>query len=299
MFKYPSVSPPALTGIPSLDSYLATVERPVNGSVISINGPLGSGKTHLLYFLVATCVLPANHLSLPVGGWNKAAFILDLDGHFQISRFHDILVNRLQQFLPTLDVTSCVERCLSYTHIFRPTSSGHLAATLLHLQRYHTKHCPDVDLGMVAVHSIGAFMWFDRFTAEQLRSTSAKVGAMPSLEIFSSLERLRVDNGLSIVLTDWGLSQQVQSASNVTQYQSDDSEYASTSTYPEVVDISASLTQAFTNSTSALHHISLKSVGRPSKSDKSGEMLWIVRVSDTSRYGIVAGQIMTHGMVVK
>jgi DNA-repair protein XRCC2 len=89
--------------------------------------------------------------------------------------------------------------------IFRPTSSDQLAVTLAHLPKYHAKHFPDTALGMVAIHSVDAFYWLDRFKAEQLRLTYSSMQ-----NILSILETIRLSLGSVVVLTDWGLVQHRQ-----------------------------------------------------------------------------------------
>jgi len=155
---------------------------------IHIHGHPASGKTHLLYFLLATCLAE----------WDKAAVIFDMDGKFNISRFQQLLVSRL----PTMTI---VERCLKHIHIFRPTSSDQLAVTLAHLPKYHAKHFPDIALGMVAIHSVDALNWLDRFKAEQLRLPHRSLQNMSSY-----LETIRLSLGSVVVLTDWGLVQHKQ-----------------------------------------------------------------------------------------
>ncbi|PPQ89408.1 hypothetical protein CVT25_002226 [Psilocybe cyanescens] len=209
------------TAIRSLDLYLSTgspsgyqesVQKPP-GNAIVIRGPPGSGKTHLLYFLLATCVLPVNHLSCYIGGWNKAAFIMDLDGHFHMSRFHDILVDRLRQILPAPSISSLVDQCLKIVHVFRPTSSAQLAVTLKHLAKYHTQNLSSFELGMIAVHSIDASHWLERFKAEQLRSSSSTANT-PFESIYSDLRKLRISYGLTTVVTHWGLLHQYLGAND-------------------------------------------------------------------------------------
>jgi len=164
------------------------------GDLVHIHGHPASGKTHLLYFLLATCTLPI--------GWDKAAIVFDMDGKFNISRFKQLLVSRLK---PSEATTTIVERCLKHIHIFRPTSSNQLAVTLAHLPKYHAKHFPDIALGMVAIHSVDAFYWLDRFKAEQLR---LPYGSLQN--IYSILETIRFSLGSVVVLTDWGLVQHRQ-----------------------------------------------------------------------------------------
>jgi len=152
-------------------------------SRIHVHGHPASGKTHLLYFLLATCLVE----------WEKAAVVFDMDGRFNISRFRQLLVSRLS-------TTTIVDRCLKNIHIFRPTSSDQLAVTLVHLPKYHAKHFPDIALGIVAIHSVDALNWLDRFKAEQLRFPHSSLQNMSSI-----LETIRLSLGSVVVLTDWGL----------------------------------------------------------------------------------------------
>lgn len=173
------------------------------GDLVHIHGHPASGKTHLLYYLLATCTLPTTQ------GWDKAAIIFDMDGKFNISRFKQLLVNRLKSSEPIMPI---VERCLKNMHIFRPTSSDQLAVTLAHLPKYHAKHFPDIALGMVAIHSVDAFYWLDRFKAEQLRLANLPHSSLQNIS--SILEALRLSLGSVVVLTDWGLVQRQANVSH-------------------------------------------------------------------------------------
>lgn len=150
---------------------------------IHIHGHPASGKTHLLYFLLATCLAE----------WEKAAVVFDMDGRFNVSRFKQLLVTRLS-------TATTVDRCLKNIHIFRPTSSDQLAVTLAHLPKYHAKHFADIALGIVAIHSVDALNWLDRFKAEQLRLPHGSLQNISSI-----LETIRLSLGSVVVLTDWGL----------------------------------------------------------------------------------------------
>lgn len=132
---------------------------------------------------------------------------MDLDGHFQMSRFHDVLVDRLHQSIPAPSMPAIVDRCLKLVHIFRPTSLSQLAVTLKHLAKYHAQKLPSFELGMIAVHSIDASHWLERFKAEQLRSSSG-TGKSPFESIFAVLQELRISYGLTTVVTHWGLLHQ-------------------------------------------------------------------------------------------
>jgi len=52
----------------------------------------------------------------------------------------------------------------------------------------------------VAIHSVDALTWLDRFKAEQLRLPHGTLQNMSSI-----LETIRLSLGSVVVLTDWGL----------------------------------------------------------------------------------------------
>ena len=58
---------------------------------------------------------------------------------------------------------------------------------------------------MVAIHSVDALYWLDRFKAEQLR---LPLGSLQNIS--SILETIRLSLGSVVVLTDWGLVQHKQ-----------------------------------------------------------------------------------------
>jgi DNA-repair protein XRCC2 len=185
--------------------------------VIEIQGPPASGKTHLLYHLIVTCILPSKFLSTSLGGWGKAAIVFDMDGSFDLYRLRVLLVSRIRRLLsdkaemrsPMEQLgTQALERC----HIFCPTSSAQLAATLHWLPAYHISHIPSDEIGLIAIDSISSFYWLDRFTVEQMRSVPPHPGQSttsfipPLRNILTTLEKLSQSHGAVAVLTNWGLN---------------------------------------------------------------------------------------------
>ncbi|KAF9532034.1 hypothetical protein CPB83DRAFT_54450 [Crepidotus variabilis] len=198
--------PPFKTGIPALDDHLSHNSPKClrAGDVIHIQGPTGTGKSHLLYFLVTSCILPLSNLGRDLGGWGKVTFVLDMDGTFDVVRLKDILLDRLQTagFAPT-STTTLIQKCLENVHIFRPSSTGQLAITLAYLPKYYLKHFPNASLGLVAIHSIDAFYWLDRFKAETLDISTSKVYQ----NVTSMLQIIRQRYGIISIITHWGLPQ--------------------------------------------------------------------------------------------
>lgn len=214
--KY-ETAPPGSTLIPALDAHFfsapfhhASPYSSLNrGDVIEIQGLPGSGKTHLLYFLLATCLLPSSHLFAPLGGWERVAYVLDMDQAFDIRRFKQLLSNRLTRLIPAHAVPLVAAKCLDRLHIFRPTSSNQLAATIAHLPKYHATHFRELDLGLIALDSVSTFCWRDRLTVEQLRSGpplhDPRLNPNPLHHILSKLQEIRLSHGAITVMTNWGL----------------------------------------------------------------------------------------------
>lgn len=209
-----------ISSLPYNPSTTSSLNR---GDVIEIQGPSSSGKTHFLYHLTMNCILPNEVVltsidgspkfscMLSIGGWNKGAIIVDTDDHWSTSRLHHLILCRLAHLLPPGQQTlrpsleELTNESLKNLHIFRPTSSISLAATLLHLPAYHIKHMPEAEIALLMIDSVSAFYWTDRLATEKLHG--AKDGNSSPLNHFlTSLQRFRLSYGPVTVLTNWGLS---------------------------------------------------------------------------------------------
>lgn len=197
---------------------------PLNrGDVVEIQGPAASGKSHLIYHLLATCILPPSFDSADIGGWACAAVLVDADGKFSIKRFRHLLLARLSKCIssglsaPSSDSHELEElaiQCLSRLHVVRPQSSTQAASTLMHLPEYHSAH-PSLrseEIGLLAIDSLSAFYWIDRFLAEQWRSVDHPSSADPTepispmRQITIALQRVRTSRGPLTILANWGLN---------------------------------------------------------------------------------------------
>jgi DNA-repair protein XRCC2 len=173
------------------------------GDVLEIQGPSGSGKSQLLYILLATCIIPSSH-----GGWGKAAVLFDTEGAFDPRKFNDMLLFRvLSRFNASFDDAQLfAAKALHNLHVFRPASSVQLAASVYNLPAYQRAHMPDADIALVAVDSLSAFYWPDRFTAEQLRPLGLPHSSTPLYHVLTALQSLRISHNPVTVLTNWALS---------------------------------------------------------------------------------------------
>lgn len=224
-------SPPGPSGISSLDKALSLISSSGlslnRGDVIEIQGSAASGKTTLVYQFALKCILPVEthipdsegnkKIKLDLGGWGKAAVILDNDMRWDIlcldSLLNSYLKPRLCGYLSGEElqkhVEELVKESLCRVHVFRPTSSASVAATLLRLPAYHRQHMPSQEIALLCVDSMSSFYWTDRYTLEQriIGSTSDKSALIfPMSRILFALQELRLNLGPVIVLTNWGLS---------------------------------------------------------------------------------------------
>lgn len=178
------------------------------GDVVEIQGPTSSGKTHLLYSLLITCVLPHTHDSTALGGWAKAGVVFDTDGSFDMSRFHQLLLGHLMLLLSDPDIANSIaQESLGRLHIFRPASSSQLAATIAHLPKYHLAYSPRVPIGLVAVDSLSSYYWSDRFTSEQQTVREKDTPGLPLAlhHVLNALKMFHSMHGSAVVLNNWGL----------------------------------------------------------------------------------------------
>ena len=176
-------------------SYLSSLRR---GDVVEIQGPSGSGKTHLLYYLVCSCILPPHF-----GGWNKVSVIFDTDGSFDVHRLRALLESRLTQYFPShSDSTGqIISVALRNVHLFRPSSSSQLAAGLANLPSYHISNLPTSEIALLAIDSISAFHWLDRFSVERHRSAPTSNLSQITLTALRNFHR---SHRPIIVFVSWG-----------------------------------------------------------------------------------------------
>ncbi|KAJ4489390.1 hypothetical protein C8J55DRAFT_505005 [Lentinula edodes] len=185
------------------------------GDVLEIQGPPASGKSHLLYLLMIICIIPTTYASTSLGGWGKVTILYDTGATFDLARFKQLLTSHLATALKNKDsndIQILVKRSLQNLHIFRPCSSIQLAATLFRLPSYHQINLPDSEIGILAIDSMSAFCWADRFTAEQLRATpTSRVNEShnPLKHVIVALQRFHHTHKPLIVFTNWDLTPEV------------------------------------------------------------------------------------------
>ncbi|GJE85767.1 RecA-like domain-containing protein [Phanerochaete sordida] len=213
----PGEDPPIDGEAPQLDP--APPMRPLlsRGNLIELQGSSGSGKSHLVYAAIVTCILPQHHAQLDLDGWDQAAVVLDTDESFDLRRVCQLLDARIHAavakdpMVDDSDIAAIRDESLRNLHVFYPQSSIQLATTLLALPSYHWNepHIQHREMGLVVVDSLSTFYWEDRYTVEQLRSGQKSSGVdirTPFRHVISALEDLMSTHRPLMLVTNWGLS---------------------------------------------------------------------------------------------
>ncbi|EGN94998.1 hypothetical protein SERLA73DRAFT_162620 [Serpula lacrymans var. lacrymans S7.3] len=174
------------------------------GHVVEIQGPSSSGKSHVLYHILALSLLSST----------DAAVVYDTDHAFSIPRLRSVLLARLH-------LQPRVDACLKRVHVFRPSSSLHLAASIRALPSYHARSIPHTRIALLILDSLSPFYWSDRFTAEEHRAVPLTVESstdtatarvnrtlhtVPLHAVLASLQRLRASHRPLILYTNWALN---------------------------------------------------------------------------------------------
>lgn len=203
--------------LPPLDSYLAsfTTSRAEDSSsvdIIEIDGHPGSGKTHLFYHFLSNCITPGHHPSSILDRGVKTAVVFDMDGQFDICRCRDFMAARIRRdFGSAPQSTHIVDRCLENLCIFKPITTEQLLATLAHLPKRWRDHFPHSRLGIIAIHSLEALYWSDRFKVEPRTRTTAFPGRNSIYQkVYSCLRSIQEICETRVILSHSGLNQVLQ-----------------------------------------------------------------------------------------
>ncbi|XP_027542732.1 DNA repair protein XRCC2 [Neopelma chrysocephalum] len=134
----------------NLEPYLFAEEgSPVHGDIIEFHGAEGTGKTEMLYHLIARCIIPKSG-----GGLEVEVMFIDTDYHFDMLRLVTILESRLAQRTEEM-----IKQCLGRLFLVNCNSSTQLLLTLYSLENLF---CAHPSLCVLLLDSISAFYWIDR-----------------------------------------------------------------------------------------------------------------------------------------
>lgn len=169
---------------------------------IAISGPTCSGKTQLLYLLIASFILPPafsttreQEQDIEQGSLHGEVIVLDADGRFDVAR----LTTALSQHLPA---DSGEQRtALERVHVFRPTSTPSLLATIESIPTY-LDSLPQSSqknrLAAVVLDSASAFLYQDLAAVHTVDHSHGQTEAPTAL---SALRRLQEAYSCLLVTT--------------------------------------------------------------------------------------------------
>lgn len=174
------------------------------GDVVEVQGLASSGKMSLLLHLAATALLPRKahvrvdrqFLEIIVGGKEEAVVWVDCTSRFDVDRLASILRHHLKTAIQRYraprgigaprdeELDGLVDECLARLHVFYPSSTLQLAATIQALPEWAKTNAAE-EVGSVLIDGMSDFAWADQYTHEQ-RSASLASGAHRSVDSFPS-----------------------------------------------------------------------------------------------------------------
>ncbi|GAA5879223.1 hypothetical protein JCM1840_007619 [Sporobolomyces johnsonii] len=213
-----------VTYVEGLDALLYGTDAALRrGDVVEVQGLPSSGKTSLLLHLAATALLMRKaHVRIDgsvaevrVGGKEETVVWMDCTTRFDIARLASLvrhhLVVAIQRFrrprglgAPTVEeLDSLVEECLARFHVFHPTSTLQLAATVQGLPEWFKDHATE-DLGYVLVDGMSEFAWADQYVRETTPKPPPPNPPLPPLRLLlAAIANLRKTLAPVIFITQW------------------------------------------------------------------------------------------------
>ena len=186
-----------------------------------------SGKTQLLYYIAANCLLPSVNKDIVLDHKGGTVVWFDTDGRFSTQRLHQILSQQLERRLGCADLSTSTTQTASLTdnasaalhhlHVFRPKSTPSFLSSLTSLSSYllnPTLHfSASRPLSLIVVSNLSAFLGQDRMDAES-EPTTAGASVQPGtglftqryIHIISILRSVQSTFGCTIITGNWGLS---------------------------------------------------------------------------------------------
>ncbi|KTW28146.1 hypothetical protein T552_02005 [Pneumocystis carinii B80] len=154
------------------------------GDILELQGPYGSGKRHLLYFIASRTLLPkiyeSNEEKEVIGGLEEGIVLLDCSRKWKTYRLEEIMYEKVKNIFKKSQndrikeendkeckdriFKDIVKQSLTRLYIFRPEDSISLIATLQYLPQYFKSYANDVKIRYVFVDSISAFYWKDLYS---------------------------------------------------------------------------------------------------------------------------------------
>ncbi|KZO95993.1 hypothetical protein CALVIDRAFT_555412 [Calocera viscosa TUFC12733] len=207
-----------------LDGLLSTTHSSLTrGDLIELTSAAAVGKTQFLYFLCMTTILPfelalslsstGEDASVLLGGRGRSVVVCDCDNRWDILRLADHVEHYIRKRISLTEsinasdiapeaIQNAVQSALRNVHIFRPTGTLSLAATLQSLPAYHRTKMKDEEITMLMIDSMTAFYWTDRWELERSKGTWE---SHPMKHVARALNALRHELGVVVWMTTQNL----------------------------------------------------------------------------------------------
>lgn len=154
--------------------------------VIEVTGVSAcSGKTQLLYYIIAVTLLPQLHGDVPLWGKDQAVVLFDLSSKFSVLRLRDIMLGYIRDRFPASTTsfdaegaTLLIHTSLIHLHVFRPQSTQSLLTALSSLPHYllsrpSSHFSANRPLGLLAINDISAFYQQDNLESEEAQAMAS------------------------------------------------------------------------------------------------------------------------------
>ncbi|KAF2845906.1 hypothetical protein T440DRAFT_472375 [Plenodomus tracheiphilus IPT5] len=206
-------------GIAKLDD-LVTGPSPSIVEMVSppaAHHPSGTGKTTLLYLIIAQAILPSFFSSsIRLGGQNSAVIMLEPLNHFSVSHLASVTLSLLKFRLSAagvmiderikFELKQTLERSLLHVHIFWPQSWPSLLLTLRSLPAYLLDHSRQGSMQRrihsIILEDVDSYVWSIRNSASDTSMASnPNPLSAASNHLTAQLEKLATTFSCHTILT--------------------------------------------------------------------------------------------------
>lgn len=146
---------------------LDVLDRITAGDAVEILGDSNSGKTELLYHLIARAIFPSSWKGILLNGLEMVVLFIDADQKFSVFRLMNILENRfsIAETLASVNVDKeetavFLKSCLRRVNVITCHNTDDLIVTFNTMDEILTSQ--DTFINIVFIDSISAFYWSDK-----------------------------------------------------------------------------------------------------------------------------------------
>lgn len=180
----------------------------------------GSGKTHLLYYIVTIAVLPRSYDGVNINGKETALVVIDCEDRFNVQRLAQIIASHIssaesRRHLKESDIDHIVRTSLDHVHLYRPQSIHSAIATIPNISSYLLSRLAHKSgsrpLGSIILDGAGSFLWksradeeISRFSDEQTKRDRPIVDANGLYaDLIQRLKTFALQFGCPVLTTSW------------------------------------------------------------------------------------------------